>query len=233
MKLSFAETLHMRHRFWRCRFKSEAPSIRFILDSDFAGGTLLDVGANKGVFSYYMSRAAGPAGTVYAFEAQPELGPHLEGETAGSGMASFHHGGEGAVDLEEIEIPVTTLDEYLGEVGRPPVRFIKCDVEGHELEVFRGAEETLRRDGPQLLFECHHAEAEDGRLFDFLTGLGYDGTFFHVDPADHRSLLRRTRGRYVHFSEFGRYPYARPAVRHRNYLFARDLRPFVAIETKT
>jgi hypothetical protein len=154
-------------------------------------------------------------------------------ETAGSGMASFHHGGEGAVDLEEIEIPVTTLDEYLGEVGRPPVRFIKCDVEGHELEVFRGAEETLRRDGPQLLFECHHAEAEDGRLFDFLTGLGYDGTFFHVDPADHRSLLRRTRGRYVHFSEFGRYPYARPAVRHRNYLFARDLRPFVAIETKT
>lgn len=248
MTLSFAEVLHMRHRFWRCRFKSEAPSIRFILESDFAGGTLIDVGANKGVFSYYMSRAAGPVGTVHAFEAQPELGPHLESvraafgldnlqvvskglssgpgsmtmrrDRAGSGTASFHHG---AGDLEEIEIPVTTLDDYLGEVGRPPVRFIKCDVEGHELEVFRGATETLRRDGPQLLFECHHSQAEDGRLFGFLTGLGYDGAFFHVDPADHRSLLHTSRGRYVHFSDFGRYPYARPGVRHRNYVFAKDL----------
>lgn len=248
MTLSFAETLHMRHRFWRCRFKSEAPSIRFILESDFGGGTLLDVGANKGVFSYYMSRAAGPAGTVHAFEAQPELGPHLEAvraafgldnlrivnqglssapgtmtlrrDAAGSGTASFHHGAE---DLETIEIPVTTLDAYLGDVGRPPIRFIKCDVEGHELEVFRGAEETLRRDGPELLFECHHSEAEDGRLFGFLTGLGYDGAFFHVDPADHRSLLRRTRGRYLHFSAFDRYPYARPGVRHRNYIFTKDL----------
>lgn len=248
MTLSFAESLHMRHRFWRCRFKSEAPSIRFILESDFSGGTLLDIGANKGVFSYYMSRAAGPAGTVHAFEAQPELGPHLravratfrldnlrilnEGlssapgrmtlrrDAAGSGTASFHHG---VGDLEELDIPVTTVDDYLAGVGRPPVRFIKCDVEGHELQVFRGAEKTLRRDGPQLLFECHHSEARDGRLFEFLTGLGYDGVFFHVAPDDHRSLLHRTRGRYLHFSEFGRHPYARPGIRHRNYVFAKDL----------
>lgn len=246
MALSLLETLHMRHRFWRCRFKSEAPSIRFIRESDFTGATLLDIGANKGVFSYYMSRAAGPAGRVYAFEAQPELGPHLEAvketfglenlhivnqglssapgtmtmrrSAPGVGTASFHHG---SGDLEEIEIPVTTLDRYLGEVGRRPVRFIKCDVEGHELDVFRGAEETLRRDGPLLLFECHHAEARDGRLFAFLTGLGYDGVFFHVDPADHRSLRHRTRGRYLHFSEFDRHAYVRPGVRHRNYLFAR------------
>lgn len=247
MKLSLAETLHMRHRFWRCRFKSEAPSIRFLLEADFNGGTLVDVGANKGVFSYYMSHAAGPGGRVYAFEAQPELGPHLEAvrETfgldnllivnlglsstpgtmtmhrnkAGSGTASFHHSGAG--ELEAIEIPVTTLDDFLGESRGHPVRFIKCDVEGHELEVFRGAEETLRRDGPVLLFECHHAEAEDGRLFGFLANLGYDGAFFHVEPADHRSLLRKNRGRYVHFSDFARYPYARPGIRHRNYVFSR------------
>ena len=247
MTLSLAESLHMRHRFWRCRFRSEAPSIRYLLEADFAGRTLVDVGANKGVFAYYMSRAAGPTGTVYAFEAQPELGPHLEDvrkrfgldnlhivnqglssaagtmtmrrDRAGSGTASFDHGDDKA--LQQIEIPVTTLDAWLDQAGRPPVRFIKCDVEGHELEVFRGAEETLRRDGPQLLFECHHAEAADGGLFGFLTGLGYDGVFFQVDPADHASLLHRTRGRYVHFSEFDRHPYVRPGVRHRNYLFFR------------
>lgn len=258
MSLSLTETLHMRHRFWRCRFKSEAPSIRYLLQADFAGCTLLDIGANKGVFSYYMSYAAGPTGAVYAFEAQPELGPHLEAVResfgldnlhivnkglssepgtmtmrrvrAGSGTASFHHGGEG---LEEIEIPVTTLDAWLEEAGRPPVRFIKCDVEGHELEVFRGAEEALRRDGPILLFECHDSEARDGRLFGFLTGLGYDGAFFQVEPSDHSSLLHKTRGRYVHFSEFDRHPYARPGIRHRNYLFFRPHDRIGALDTMT
>ncbi|MGH8166637.1 MAG: FkbM family methyltransferase [Woeseiaceae bacterium] len=247
MTLSLAETLHMRHRCWRCRFKSEAPSIRFLLHAGLTGGTLVDIGANKGVFAYYMARAAGPSGTVYAFEAQPELGPHLHAvrqafrldnlrivnqglssapgvlrmrrNAAGSGTASFHHGS--ARDLEELDVSVTTLDDYLREAGAGPVRFIKCDVEGHELEVFRGAEAILRRDGPMLLFECHHGEAEEGALFEFLTNLGYDGAFFHVEPADHRSLLHKTRGRYVHFSQFDRYPYARPGLRHRNYLFAR------------
>ena len=42
-----------------------------------AGRTVIDIGANKGVFSIYMSRAAGPDGMLIAFEAQPELGDHL------------------------------------------------------------------------------------------------------------------------------------------------------------
>lgn len=245
MKLGFAEKLHMQHRFLRCRFKSEAPSIRFLLEYPFAGGTLVDIGANMGVFSYYMSRSAGPAGSVYAFEAQPELGPHLEGvaesfgltnlhvinqglssrpgvlrmrrSEAGSGRASFDHGTND--DLEELEIPVTTLDAFFRTVEHDPVRFIKCDVEGHELEVFKGAEAILREDSPVLLFECHHDEARDGRLFGFLASLEYDGAFFQVTPEDHKSLLRNTRGKYVHYSSFERHAYARPGVLHRNYIF--------------
>jgi FkbM family methyltransferase len=248
MKLSFAEKLHMRHRFWRCRFKSEAPSIRFLRESPFRGGTLVDIGANQGVFSYYMSLCAGRAGNVYAFEAQPELGPHLlaVGESfglsnlhvvnqglssragvlrmrrakAGSGQASFHH--DASDDLEELEIPVTTLDAFFQSAGVRPVAFIKCDVEGHELEVFRGAETVLREDGPVLLFECHDEEAMKGEVFEFLLRFGYDGLFFHVDPGDHRSLLHKTRGRYVHYSSRELYGYARPGVRHRNYIFMKD-----------
>lgn len=248
MKLGFAEKLHMQHRFLRCRFKSEAPSIRFLLESPFAGSTLVDIGANMGVFSYYMSRSAGPAGSVYAFEAQPELGPHLEAvarsfeltnlhvinqglssqpgvrtmrrSEAGSGRASFDHGTN--ADLEELEIPVTTLDAFFRGIEHDPVRFIKCDVEGHELEVFKGAEATLSDDGPVLLFECHHDEARDGSLFGFLAALGYDGVFFHVEPGDHKSLWRNTHGRYVHYSEFERHAYPRPGLRHRNYIFMKD-----------
>ena len=255
MPLSFAEKLHMRHRFLRCRFKSEAPSIRFLLDSRLEGGTLVDIGANVGVFAYYLSRLAGPAGKVYAFEAQPELGPHLEavaesfglgnltvvnrglssrpGELkiqrskAGSGQASFHV--EAGSGLEEIEIPVTTLDVFFAETPHAPIRFIKCDVEGHELEAFRGAEGILREDGPVLLFECHDEQARQGDLFNFLAGLGYDGVFFHVERADHESLLRNTRGSYQPYSAFERFEYVRPGVRHRNYIFMKDRKRIAAL----
>ncbi len=248
MNLTFPEKLHMRHRFLRCRYKSEAPSIRFLLESPLEGGTLVDVGANVGVFAYYLSRLAGPSGKVYAFEAQPELGPHLEAlassfrldnlhivnrglssqpgmlrmqrSKAGSGQASFHHGAGGG--LEAIEIPVTTLDAFFADTPHEPIRFIKCDVEGHELEVFRGAERILREDAPVLLFECHDEQARQGELFGFLAGLGYDGVFFHVDRADHEKLWRRTRGSYQPYTAFDRFEYVREGVRHRNYIFMKD-----------
>lgn len=249
MKLSLYEKLHMRHRFLRYRYVSEVPCIRYVLNAGFRGQTLVDVGANWGVFSYYMSRAAGVDGSVYAFEAQPELGQHLEKvkvsfrlanlqivneglssepgilqlrrDKIGSGRASFNN--ESNIDLETLDIFVTTLDQFFATRKHNSIRFIKCDVEGHELDVFKGAEKTLRGDGPALLFECHHSEAENGELFDYLTSLGYDGVFYHVAPEDHSRFRTKDRGQYIHFSKFDQYPYVRPSVRHRNYIFLRDV----------
>ena len=45
------------------------------------------------------------------------------------------------------------LDSFFASRTQP-VSLIKCDVEGHEGEVFRGAEQLLRQDRPILLFEC-------------------------------------------------------------------------------
>lgn len=247
MALSLSDTLHMVHRCWRLRFKSEAPSIKYVREAGFKGTTVIDIGANKGVFSIYMSRAAGPNGQLIAFEAQPELGEHLNDvkdsfgldnmtlvnqglssepgtltmhrPEAGSGMASFEF--EEGENLETIDIPVIRLDDYVAENDVSNVSFIKCDVEGHELPVFLGAEQLLRRDMPALLFECHISEAEDGKLFDYLTGLGYDGYFFHVEPKDHKSLFGKTRGRWEHFSEFANLSHVKPGIQHRNYVFVR------------
>lgn len=245
MALSFYGKLHTVHRCWRLRFKSEVPSIRYVREAPLAGATVLDIGANKGVYSIYMSRAAGPTGRLVAFEAQPELGAHLEHvresfslanmtlvnkglssapgvlamhrPAAGSGMATFHS--RDTRGLECIEVPVIRLDDYAEESGLGPVSFIKCDVEGHELDVFRGGEKLLRRDLPVLLFECDDAAAARGELFDFLDALGYDGWFFYVSPEDHLSWRHKGRGRYVHFSAFADYGHARAGIHHRNYVF--------------
>ena len=247
MALSAYDKLHMLHRCWRLRFKSEVASIQYVRDAKLLGATVLDIGANKGVFSIYLSRAAGPDGKLISFEAQPELGAHLSAvkksfsldnmtlvnkglssgagvltmrrTEAGSGMAGFHHAaGEG---LDEIDIPVIKLDDYVTEHHPGPIRFIKCDVEGHELPVFQGAAEMLRRDLPTLLFECHDAEAESGELFEFLVDLGYDGFFYHVRPADHGSWTHKGRGEFVHYSEYAEREHVHPDVHHRNFIFVK------------
>jgi len=75
--------------------------------------------------------------------------------------------------------PVTTLDEFFGT--DTPVKLIKCDVEGHEYEVFKGGERLLRTHRPMVLFECedrHHRQKDWRDTFAFLEGLGYQGAFF-------------------------------------------------------
>jgi len=247
MALSIGKRLHMVHRCWRYRFKSEVDSIRYVLHGAFSGTTMLDIGANHGIYSIYMSRAAGADGSLIAFEAQPELGDHLQDvresfgldnmtivnkglsseagmlqmsrSKIGSGAASFH--ADERDGWEKIDIPVIRLDDYVQEHGTENVSFVKCDVEGHELEVFRGGERLLSRDHPAILFECHQGEAEKGELFEYLADLGYDGYFYYVDPRDHRSLLHKGRGKYVPYTEFADYDYARPGVFHRNYYFVK------------
>ncbi len=252
MKLGWFERLHMRHRLWRYRFKSERPCIRYLRGCDLEGRTAIDIGANHGVYAYYISKQVGPAGHLFAFEPQPELEPHLaavketyglqnttiihQGLSSSPGTLRMHRSKPGsggasvqpadAAGLEELDIPVTTLDDYFGAIEHQPISFIKCDVEGHEFDVLRGGENILSKDMPILLLECHVEKARSGELFSYLTGLGYDGFFFFVRPSDHASLLRNHKGNYVHFSEFANYPYPRPSVTHRNYIFLKEgLRP--------
>jgi hypothetical protein len=88
-----------------------------------------------------------------------------------------------AVPHHSVRVPVVTLDDYFGRPGAPRIAFIKCDCEGHEIEVFRGAERLLRRDRPVLLFECeqrHLPASTPAAVFDYLRGLGYRGHFFHA-----------------------------------------------------
>ncbi len=191
----------------------------------------LDIGANRGIYSYWLSKQVGPEGRVIAFEPQPELGGfladvkeefHLNNLTIVNKGVSDH---TGTIDLyrsspgsprasmvietpntNTISVPIVSLDDYFSDRDASRLSFIKADVEEHELNVFKGAERLPRRQHPTLLFECHHDTATKGELFDFLTQLGYVGFFMVKD-------------REFPVSEFDQHPYRNAGEHHRNYMF--------------
>jgi FkbM family methyltransferase len=174
------------------------------------GDHVVDAGANWGLFTARLAELTGPTGRVTAFEPNREhletLGAiaarhpwvtlHAAALSAEPGTAELavpvHEGRElnalasleppaaaDGVRFERRPIEVTTLDAALGEDARP-VRFVKCDVEGHELEALRGGERMLRRDRPAVLVEAEQRHQRAGasvtEVLDYLTSLGYRGS---------------------------------------------------------
>lgn len=220
------DAVRMLYRAWRYRWRLDREEIRFVRRHLAPGDTAVDIGAHKGAYAYWMHRAVAPAGRVVCFEPQPELAGYLGRMKAAlrldrlevENLALSSRAGEmtlavpggrpspsGTLEAGLIEgahatypVHVTTLDDHFG--ADTPVRLIKCDVEGHELEVFRGGERLLRAQRPLLLFECeerHHRRHTSGEVFAFLEGLGYQGCFFargglrplrEFDPARHGEL---------------------------------------------
>lgn len=85
----------------------------------------------------------------------------------------------GNEDCYSVQVELMPLDE-VPEI-RPyiqSVRLIKCDVEGHEINVFKGATEMLRRSRPIVITEVGHTDyqiSNEQQLFSFFQTLGYDG----------------------------------------------------------
>ena len=145
----------------------------------------IDVGANIGTISYYLSKYCREN---HAFEINPRIAEKLRqarlantkvyeiglSDSRRSAVLRVPLAGFGAVfgnatieranDLDgravaEQEVPVAMLDDFeLKDVG-----IIKIDVEGHELAVLRGALKTLERDRPSLVIEI--VERMNGQAF--------------------------------------------------------------------
>ncbi len=160
----------------------------------------LDVGSNLGLYAWRLRRLARE---VHAFEPSPALANRLAVALPGvhvhacalsdrNGQAKLivpkragvtYHGW-GTVEasnplkagletkVEAITVPTRPLDEF----GLDDVGFIKIDVEGHELAVLTGAEQTLRRCRPTLLVEAddRHRPGAVETVRSFLTALGYE-----------------------------------------------------------
>lgn len=77
------------------------------------------------------------------------------------------------------EVELTTIDKYCSQMQISRLDFIKCDVEGVELSVFRGGEETIRHYQPVVLCEVDKDCMEKfgfhpREIYDFFRNLGYN-----------------------------------------------------------
>ena len=64
-------------------------------------------------------------------------------------------------EFPKIKVQVKKLDD-INEVRDEPISLIKIDVEGHELKVLRGAQETITKWQPAIIFEQHASEIVNG-----------------------------------------------------------------------
>jgi FkbM family methyltransferase len=166
------------------------------------GMTVVDVGANLGLYSLLLSELVGPGGRVVSFEPDPDLcsllqencGVNLVGNIdlrpmalgLGSGRLVLQrltlNSGDNHLGTSErpafcrpVEVEVAAFDELMPGL-RP--HFIKVDVQGWELRVLRGMERALRGDELSGLFVeiwptgLRRAGDDPEGLYDFLNGLG-------------------------------------------------------------
>jgi FkbM family methyltransferase len=166
----------------------------------FPGGTFVDIGANVGTWSIFYA-ASGKAKRVVSFEPQwtsyraclaglalngldAEVNNVALGDHTGNAslrILSADGGGSSICELPtnrwpmEVEnVPLRTLDSYqIRDIG-----LIKIDVEGSELEVLKGAVNTLEQNKwPKLLIEAWIVDwyaSKKKQTFDYLRSIGYD-----------------------------------------------------------
>lgn len=156
------------------------PSVRWAIDEFVKPGAVcFDIGANLGLWSLRMAEAAGPEGSMHAFEPHPGNAEELRGNARLSGLSTIRvhqHGlgaGETAAELfvpddigraslaretagdEAVAITLRSLDAVWDELGRPDVPFVKMDVEGAEPLVLRGGARFFATARPVICCEIN------------------------------------------------------------------------------
>jgi FkbM family methyltransferase len=208
-------------------------------------GSVFDVGANIGEYTYVLGKTVGPE-HVYAIEPVPRLCSRLRGlfpkahvlqmalsDAAGtltlktpivkgsplwtrSTLEGFVDDGETGAVLEQV--PVMPLDSLCEQLHVCDVACIKIDVEGHEESVLRGALGILRTCHPVLLVEIeqrHHVKPISG-LFSWIQAQGYLGLFFDGQAMSLRSVEEFSVGRHQQLGNLGNGNYIN------NFLFLKE-----------
>lgn len=162
------------------------------------GMVFYDIGANFGFFTLLGARLVGPQGRVFAFEPEPALWPRLRDNIERNGFVQVEVVGKavaaasGEVPFEPVsahyspdlglgrirkEVSTATntvagvaLDDFVLHHPWPDV--VKCDAEGAEVDILRGASKLLRAKKTIFVIEIHSA-ANERVLCDLFEQHGY------------------------------------------------------------
>jgi FkbM family methyltransferase len=129
------------------------------------GHVAFDIGANIGFYTMQFARLVGPTGRVHAFEPLLEnrvrlqlnielngLGDRIvvnrEAVSATTGSANLsstpdRNSGFAKIVPDGEPVPTISVVDYLAKNGIDLVHFLKCDIEGHEPEMLKGAARSL------------------------------------------------------------------------------------------
>jgi len=147
--------------------------------------TYFDIGANIGLMAVPILQT-NPKCQVVSFEPSPNVLPFLRRTVdescykdrwvlipkavgTQSGKVTFTLSGQSnsafdglrptnrVASVKQVDVEMTTVDETWRALGSPCVSVIKCDVEGAELAVLKGAEECLSATRPFVLLEWNSA----------------------------------------------------------------------------
>ena len=188
------------------------------------GDTVIDVGANIGSYTFFLSKMVGMGGKVHSIEPIPStfeilkyvikkfalnnvsaISYAVSSEDAMAKMAipKYDNGAENyyqshiidashADNFRLFEVEIKKLDSlFMGKIDR--LTFIKIDVEGHELNVIKGAKGLISRFKPALLIEVSenpdNESSSSYQLFKELLMEGYLPYFF-----DGEKLKARKKG---------------------------------------
>jgi len=184
------------------RLGSQYQDIYFLKKFITPGSICVDIGAHLGYYTLELSRLAGPSGKVVAVEPVSKFNQTLQQllkrrKADNAKLYQVALGGEG--EWVEMGIPrigntkkfayarVTSSHDQLNYVETEKVRnesgdhlflglsrvdFIKCDVEGLEVSVFRSMMATLSTHRPILL--CELGDKKDRiQLYEMIQPLGY------------------------------------------------------------
>lgn len=181
---------------------------------------IFDLGANIGEWSYLLYQRY-PQARIYMFEPQPEcqqkikerkipgseLIPKAVSATSGrtvellinadiSGVSSLYKRRDSYLrdcTYDSLDVETVAIDSVIQEYDLSTVDFMKIDVEGHELEVLKGAQKSFKRKViKSLSFEFGPCNINSRTYFhdfwDFLTPLGFK--IYRILPSSRLMPIR-------------------------------------------
>lgn len=205
-KLKLASVLYKyafpvyRWMYFNFKNKKDGYSIKLLNQLIKPGFTILDIGANVGFYSKFLSKQVGPTGKVFCFEPDVTNFKHLQNETINLSNISLHQNAVAAengtltlytsnllnidhrtYEPEEYDNKYTVdkiaIDSFIADKFK--IDFIKMDIQGFEMEALAGMKQTLITNHDIILFTefwpygLQRAGTSAMDMFDFFNRLDF------------------------------------------------------------